>query len=649
VAEGDSQDGKPEDAASKKKRLKPQAVWREARDLVLARKGRLGLGLLLIGTSRLAGLVLPASSKLLIDDIIGRGESEILSRLAAVVGVTLEGPADLLVALAVAAGIATLIQSATSFALVLLLGVTAQRSITDLRKKVEQHVIRLPVSFFDSTKSGELISRVMTDAEGIRNLVGSGLVQLAGGLLTAGVALLVLLYLNWTLTLSVLVGLLAFGAGMAVFFKRLRPIFRERGKLNAEVTGRLGESLGGVRLVKAYTAERREDLVFAKGAHRLLKNVTRSMLGVAQVTAFTNLLVGALGLLIAIFGGRSILAGTMTLGDLVMYLLFTGMVAAPLVQIASIGTQITEAFAGLDRLREIMGLATEDALDQSRARLDGVRGDIAFEDVSFEYDAGIPVLKKVSFHAPAGTTTALVGPSGSGKSTLIGLAMAFMRPKAGRITVDGRDLDGLRLKDYRSHLGVVFQDNFLFDGTVAENIAYGRPGASRAELEHAGAIAHCDEFVRGFPKGYDTVVGERGVKLSGGQRQRVAIARAILADPRILILDEATSSLDSESEAFIQDGLKRLRTGRTTFVIAHRLSTIRSADQILVLAGGEIVERGTHAELIALGGRYRQLHDRQYQFEADRFINPGEDFTPEQEKVVPEEREAVGLPSGRGL
>jgi ABC-type multidrug transport system fused ATPase/permease subunit len=599
----------------KKKRPGLDVVWREARELVWAHRSRLGLGFLLMIVNRLAGLVLPASSKWLIDEVVGKSR------------------ADLLIPIALAAGAATAVQGATAFALSLVLGVAAQRSITDMRLSVQRHVERLPVRYFDSTKTGVLISRIMSDAEGIRNLVGNGIVQLVGSLLTAVIGLGVLFWLNWRLTTITLVLLAIFGGVMAMAFTRLRPLFRERGALNAEVTGRLAESLGGIRIVKAYTAERREALVFAKGAHKLFRNIAKSMVGVSTVSAVSTLIVGIIGVLMIVVGGRAILAGTMTLGEFVMYVFFTGLVAAPLVSIASIGTQISDAFAGLDRIREIRSMTTEDADDAEREPLPEVRGDVRFEDVSFEYNPGVPVLKHVTFHAPAGATTALVGSSGSGKSTLISLVMTFNRPLSGTIYIDGRDLASVRLRDFRGNLGVVLQDNFLFDGTIAENIAFARPHASREEIEAVARIAHCDDFVREFDSGYDTVVGERGVKLSGGQRQRIAIARAILADPRILILDEATSSLDSESEAMIQDGLRRLRHGRTTFVIAHRLSTIRSADQILVLEHGEIVERGTHDELLALNGRYRQLYDKQYNFERNQFVNPGEDFTPEPEPV----------------
>ncbi len=396
-----------------------------------------------------------------------------------------------------------------------------------------------------------------------------------------------------------------------------------------EVTGRLNETLGGIRIVKTYTAEKREELVFTKGAHKLFRNVARSITGISAITAFSTAIIGIIGVIMIIVGGRAILAGTMSVGDFFNYILFTGLLAMPVVQMASIGTQISEAFAGLDRIRELMEMRTEDQEDAAKASLGEIAGEVVFEDVSFEYNPGVPVLKHVNFRAPAGSTTALVGSSGSGKSTLISLVMAFNRPLSGRIRVDGQDLASVRLRDYREQLGVVLQDNFLFDGSIADNIKYGKPDAALDEIKHVSRIAHADEFIETFEQGYDTIVGERGVKLSGGQRQRVSIARAILANPRILVLDEATSSLDSESEALIQDGLNSLRRGRTTFVIAHRLSTIRAANQILVLEHGEIVERGCHAELIALGVRYRTLYDKQYMFESDRFINPGEDFTPE--------------------
>ncbi|HEX9756142.1 MAG TPA: ABC transporter ATP-binding protein, partial [Gemmatimonadales bacterium] len=540
---------------------------------------------------------------------------------------------DVLLPLAAAVFAATLIQAATGFALSQVLGVAAQRAVTDMRRRVEAHILRLPVRQFDATQTGVLISRIMTDAEGIRNLVGTGLVQLTGSLVTATIALGVLFWLNWQLTVATIVFLLLFGGGMAFAFTKLRPIFRERGKLYAGVTGRLAESLGGIRIVKSYVAERREDLVFTRGVHGLFRNIATTITGISALGSLTTVVVGAIGMLMMVMGGRAVLAGQMTLGDFVMYVFFTGMVAAPLVQIASIGTQITEAFAGLDRIREILGQTTEDDEDLARDPVPPLRGEVVFDEVSFEYTPGVPVLREVSFHAEPGTTTALVGSSGSGKSTLMSLVMAFNRPTAGRVLVDGFDLVGFRLREYRAQLGIVLQDNFLFDGTIADNIRFSRPEASLDEVKAVSAIAHCEEFIESFPEGYETIVGERGVKLSGGQRQRVAIARAILANPAILLLDEATSSLDSESEALIQDGLRNLRRGRTTFVIAHRLSTIMSADQILVLEQGEIVERGSHDELLALLGRYRQLYDKQFRLEADRFINPGEDFTPELPRV----------------
>ncbi|HEX6940575.1 MAG TPA: ABC transporter ATP-binding protein, partial [Longimicrobiales bacterium] len=515
-----------------------------------------------------------------------------------------------------------------SFALSQVVSIAGQRAIAELRKEVQAHVLRLPVRYFDTTQTGVLITRVMRDAEGVRNLVGTGILQLVGGLFTAFLAMAYLFYVHWRLTLFTLVVLLGFASMMAYAFKKLRPIFRERNRIESEVTGRLGESLGGIRTVKVYTAERRERLVFARGVHRLLRNIASTITGTSAVSAASSAIVGLIGVITIVIGGRAMLAGEMTVGEYTSYVAFIGIMVVPLVQIGSIGTQVTEAFAGLDRIRELRRMATEDGDDAEKAPVEALRGDVVFEDVHFAYEEGEPVLNGISFHAPAGSTTALVGSSGSGKSTTIGLIMAFHRPTAGRIRVDGRDLATLRLKDYRAKLGVVMQDNFLFDGTIRENIAFGRPGATDEEIWAAARVAHCDEFLDRFEHGLDTIVGERGVKLSGGQRQRVAIARAILADPSILILDEATSSLDSESEAMIQDALRALRAGRTTFVIAHRLSTIRNADQILVLEGGEIVERGTHAELMARGGRYRELHDRQHRIESDRFVNPGEELAP---------------------
>jgi len=599
--------GQPE-----KKKVNMNNAWAEARELIGHHRGQLGLGLALMLVNRLAGLVLPASPKILIDRVIGQHQAYLLTPIALVVVA------------------ATLLQAGTTFALSQVMSVAAQRAIADMRKRVNEHVLRLPVSYFDGTQTGILISRILNDAEGIRNLVGTGLVQLIGGLVTAVLALVVLFWLNWALTSITLLILLTFAGGMALAFTKLRPIFRERSVITADVTGRLGQSLSGIRVVKTYIAERREQLVFARGVHKLLRNIARTITGVSALTAFTTVIVGGVGVLMIVVGGHAILNGKMTLGDFFTYVLFIGLVAAPLVQIASIGTQVSEAFAGLDRIREIRMMPTEDEHDAERGHVPDIEGDVRFEDVSFAYAENVPVLRDISFHSPAGSTTALVGSSGAGKSTLISLIMAFNHPQSGRLLIDGRDLAGLRLGEYRSHLGVVLQDNFLFDGTIAENIGFSKPGASMDEIVAAARAAHCDEFISRFADGFDTVVGERGVRLSGGERQRVAIARAILADPRILILDEATSSLDSESEALIRDGLRRLRRGRTTFVIAHRLSTIASADQILVLEEGRIVERGTQNELLAAHGRYRQLYDKQYGLEVDRFVNPGEDFTPDQ-------------------
>jgi ABC-type multidrug transport system fused ATPase/permease subunit len=599
----------PADAKSAKKKTNYKAAWAETRKLMWQHRMSLGIGLVLMLVNRLAGLVLPGSVKWIIDDVLTGRRPELLTPIA------------------FAAGIATVLQASSSFALSQVISIAAQRAITELRRRVQARILRLPVSFFDSTQSGVLITRVMSDAEGIRNLIGTGIVQLVGGMLTAVIALGYLFWLNWFLTVCTIGFIAIFGGLMAYAFAKLRPVFRERSKIQAEVSGRLGQAMGGARVVKVYTAEKREEIVFTRGAHRLFRNIASTITGTSALGAVSTVIIGAIGVLILTIGGRAVVAGTMTLGDLVSYIFFVGLVSFPVVQMASIGTQITEAFAGLDRIREIFETPTEDDDDKRREALRRIDGDVVFEDVWFEYRPGIPVLKGVSFRAPAGTTTALVGSSGSGKSTLISLILAFNTPLKGRVTIAGQDLGSLRLRDYRSTLGVVLQDNFLFDGTIAENIAFSKPGATAKEVAEAARIANCEEFVSGFPDKYETIVGERGVKLSGGQRQRVAIARAILADPQLLILDEATSSLDSESEREIREALGALRSGRTTFVIAHRLSTIRSADQILVLEGGEIVERGTHNELMALNKRYRELHDTQHEIERDLFINPGEDYT----------------------
>jgi ABC-type multidrug transport system fused ATPase/permease subunit len=606
-----------EDDGRKKKALPLSVIMRDALELVHARRGRLALGLALMLVSRLCGLVLPGTTKVLLDDIIGKNRR------------------DLLLPLVLVAGAATIVQAITGFALSQVLGKAAQRSITEMRRSVQRHVGRLRVSFFDQTKTGVLLSRVMSDAEGIRNLVGTGLVELAGGLLTAVLALGILFYFSAKLTFIALGVLSLFGLVLLYAFRTLRPLFRERSKINAEVSGRLTESFSGIRVVKAYRAERREALVFTRGAHRLFRNVARTMTSFSAVSSFSTLLLGVVGVSMMWVGAHEIEAGRMTVGSFVSFTLYLGLLVGPVVQIVSIGSQVTEAFAGLERIRELRNELAEDAGDREREPLPPLEGSVEFRDVTFAYEKDTTVLHGVSFTASPGTVTALVGPSGAGKSTIIGLVAAFYRPTAGSILVDGRDLSRVRLSDYRAQIGVVFQDNFLFDGSVFENIAYSRPDAPRDAVLRAAAIAHCDEFVEKMPEKYDTVVGERGVKLSGGQRQRVAIARAILADPRILILDEATSSLDSESEALIQAGLAELMKGRTTFVIAHRLSTIRRADTILVVEDGRIVERGRHDELLARGGRYADLYTRQYGLEANLFLNPGEGVRVEDDEKVP--------------
>ncbi|MBI4889229.1 MAG: ABC transporter ATP-binding protein [Acidobacteria bacterium] len=589
-----------------KKPVNWSAIWPDIRELILPRRGQLLLGLLLIIVSRTAGLVLPASTKYLVDEILAKHRAELLAPLVlAVVG-------------------ATTLQAITSFWLTQLLSKSAQKLIAELRCKVQAHVGRLPVTYFDTNKSGQLVSRIMNDVEGVRNLVGTGLVEFVGGLLTAVLSFVVLLRISAELTGMALAVVLAFSLVLQRAFSTLRPIFRERGKITAEVTGRLTESLGGIRVIKGYHAEEREEKVFQAGTDRILANVLKSLTGVSVLSLSATVLLGLVGALVMYMGGRQILDGRLTLGGFVTFTAFLGFLVAPVFQVVGIGTQLTEAIAGLERTREILNEQEEDSEPGRNRTLGPLQGEIRFEDVRFSYEAGKPVLHGISFDAPAGTVTALVGSSGSGKSTTIGLVAGFHSPTEGHVLVDGLDLSSIRLGSYRTQLGVVLQETFLFDGSIRENVAFAKPDASEEEVLQACRIARVDEFAEKFPDGYQTVVGERGVKLSGGQKQRVSIARAILANPRILILDEATSSLDSETEAMIQEGLAWLMQGRTTFVIAHRLSTIRRADQILVMEGGLILERGTHAELYAARGRYYELYTRQHGLERNLFLAPGE-------------------------
>jgi ABC-type multidrug transport system fused ATPase/permease subunit len=584
-------------------------AWREFRTLLRRHRAHVVGGVVLTLVSRLAGLVLPASSKYFIDHVLVDRRSDMLLPLAAIVVA------------------ATLVQASAGYALARVLGVAAQRAVADMRRRLAAHVLRLPIERFDATQTGALTSRIMNDPDGIRNLLGSGFVQLLGGLVTASAALGVLFWIDWRITSVMLLFLAAIGVGVAYAFSRLRPVNRERSLEFARVTGRLGEALGGIRILKAYVAERREDLIFTRGVHRMLRLVVVTLSGWAAVGALTALAVGGIGATLILLGGRAVLGGSLTLGDLAMYALFTGLVAAPLIQVAQIGTQLSDALAGLERARELLDEPTEDQHGSGGRTVPRLVGSVRFEDVCFHYRSGVPVLRSVSFDASAGTTTALVGPSGSGKSTLLGLLAAFHRPTAGLVRIDGFDITAFDLRQYRAQIGLVLQETFLFDGTILENIRYSRPAAALEDVMRVAEVAHCDEFIRRMPEGYDTVVGERGVKLSGGQRQRVAIARALLADPSILLLDEATSSLDSESEALIQHGLDALRRGRTTFVIAHRLSTILAADQILVLDDGRLIERGTHDELLTLGGRYARLYEQQQRAARNRFVNPGEELT----------------------
>jgi subfamily B ATP-binding cassette protein MsbA len=583
-------------------------LWPDIREMMRPRRRVLAVGFLLMFINKVCSLVLPGSTKFLIDNVINKRQTQWLEPLV----------------LAVLA--ATIIQGATSFGMTQLVSKAGQKLIAELRRKVQAHVGRLPVAYYDANKTGVLVSRIMTDVEGVRNLLGTGLIEFIGGVLMAVMVLGVLLYISSLLTVLALVIMIAFLLVLRRAFTTIRPIFRERGKINAEVTGRLTESLGGVRVVKGYHAEAREEDVFSKGVQRLLDNVLKSLTATSFMSLSATVLMGVVGALIMFVGAHKMTAvpRTMTLGDFMSYTMFLAFLIAPMFQIVAIGTQLTEALAGLERTREVLRERPEDQDPRRTMSLPPITGQVFFEHVTFAYDAGKTVLHDVSFRAEPDTVTALVGSSGSGKSTIIGLITAFQTPESGGIFVDGIDLSTVRLDSFRTQLGVVLQETFLFDGTIRENIAFARPGATEAQIMEACRIARVDEFAEGFEKKYDTIVGERGVKLSGGQRQRVSIARAILADPRILILDEATSSLDSESEALIQEGLKYLMQGRTTFVIAHRLSTIRRADQILVVETGRILERGTHEELYRARGRYFDLYTKQHGMEANLFLAPGE-------------------------
>jgi ABC-type multidrug transport system fused ATPase/permease subunit len=583
-----------------------KAVWPEVWKLMRPRRGLLALGFVLMVINKVAGFVLPYSSKFLIDNVVGKHQTGLLRPLV----------------LAVLS--ATLVQGVTSFSLTQLLSKAAQRLIAELRQQVQAHISHLPVAFYDANKTGALVSRIMSDVEGVRNLLGTGLVDFVGGLVAAGIAVSLLLRISAPLTLIALGSLGCFAFALNRAFSTIRPIFRERGKINAEVTGRLTESLGGVRVIKGYHAEKREEKVFAAGVHRLLDNVMRTLTATSLMGLSASVLLGVVGAATMYVGGRQMMAHTLSPGSYFSYNFLLVFLIAPVMQVVSIGTQLTEALAGLERTQEIMGERPEDRDPRRSVQLQDIVGEVAFESVTFSYDGTHDVLRNVSFHSSPGTVTALVGSSGSGKSTTIGLISAFYVPSKGRVLVDRVDLSTVRLDSFRTRLGVVLQESFLFDGTIRENVTFSRPDASEDEIMSACRIARVDEFAESFADKYDTVVGERGVKLSGGQRQRISIARAILAEPRILILDEATSSLDSESEQMIQQGLSYLMQGRTTFVIAHRLSTIRRADQILVMEQGQIVERGTHAQLYAARGRYYDLYTRQHAVEENLFLAPGE-------------------------
>ncbi len=559
------------------------------KEFIWPRRKIVFIGLLLIVISRLASLVLPGASKFLMDDVIVKKDIHMLWILLGVVGGSI------------------VVQAVTSYLLTKLLSVEAQHLISLLRIKVQKKILSLPVSYFDNNKSGALVSRIMNDVEGVRNLVGTGLVQLFGGLLTSIISLVLLIRISPMMTFYVLVPVAIFAVVALKAFTYIRPIFKMRGVINADVTGRLTESINGVRVIKGFNAETQENKTFEKGVEQLFLNVKKSLTSTAIITSSATLLLGLASAGIMGIGGYMIIKGQLTFGEFLAFTLYLGFMIAPIVQMSNIGSQLTEAFAGLDRTEEIMMMDPEDDKLVRVIPMPVLNGDIQFYNVSFAYEEGKEVVRGISFDAPAGSVTALVGSSGSGKTTIASLAATFITPDAGKITIDGTDLSKVILADYRQHLGVVLQDDFLFEGTIRENILFARPNAGEDKLANAVKSAYVYEFTDRFEKGLDTVIGERGVKLSGGQRQRIAIARAILADPKIIILDEATSSLDTESESLIQQSLNELMKGRTTFVIAHRLSTIRKADQILVIESGEIKERGNHDDLIAKQGRYYEL------------------------------------------
>ncbi|MFL1012836.1 ABC transporter ATP-binding protein [Flavisericum labens] len=561
--------------------------------IIWPRRNLVFLGLILIVIRSLAGLVLPWQSKVLLDDVV---PSKDISQVYTLVAIVLS---------------AILIQAVTSFSLTRILSVQAQYLISELRAQVQKKVLSLPISFFDNAKSGALVSRIMSDVEGVRNLIGTGLVQLVGGSFTAIVSLIILIKINPWMTLFVFVPLSIFGYIALRAFKYIRPIFRTRGKINAEVKGRLTETLAGVRVIKAFNAEAQENQVFEEGVDKLYQNVKKSLTATAFMTSSSTFLIGVATTGIMGIGGYYMMQAEMTTGDFLFFTLILGFMIAPIVQMSNIGSQLTEALAGLDRTEELMNMAAEADDTDRNIQLETLKGDIEFNNVSFAYETDKDVIHNISFKAPAGSVTALVGSSGSGKSTIAGLSATFLNPKSGKVTIDKQDLSQVKLESYRKYLGVVLQDEFLFEGTIRENIMFPRPNASEEELQNAVKAAFVNEFTDRFDNGLETLIGERGVKLSGGQRQRLAIARAILANPKIIILDEATSNLDTESEALIQKSLGQLVKNRTTIVIAHRLSTIRKADQILVVEAGRIVERGTHDELIALNGRYYDLYTYQ--------------------------------------